>query len=176
MPLTGVPLAGPAIAGFLLLAGCTQGVDERQSPPTTVTYDLTFLQTAEVVATDTVQVFVFDATQKGGDCLSLVGKRSAGTQAFSNAPLTQSAAASPCALLGGDASNAGAVVGVTYGPRSFFAIAQRQSLDFFLGCAETDVEPNVAVVSIALEPANATVVVPSTSCMSLSGKCSGQCM
>ena len=54
------------------------GCSGKAASPVGQTYQLEFPSTEAVVATDTVQVFVFDGGQAGSDCVSLLLTRKAG--------------------------------------------------------------------------------------------------
>ena len=159
------------LGACLALVGC--GSDTDSSGPSAAAYRIEFPSTAAAVASETVQVFVFDATDassKGTDCLTLVIKRK--SKAALPGALAQSVPAAPCELLSG---SKGGISGVTYGSRSFLAVTQRGDDDFFLGCSLAEVSDGGPPVEIPLAPAGPTVSVPDTDCTELSEKCSGGC-
>jgi hypothetical protein len=157
-----------ALCGAALLA-CSQPVDHVASPPTSAQYQVTFPSTAVAVASDTVQVLVFDASATGADCLSLVTARRTGAQLPKGAALLlDTGAVQTCDLAAGQGT-----FQVSYGSRSFFAIAQRAGQDFFTGCTQADVEANIAPVNISLAQDKTGTTVPPTTCTSLSEKCNG---
>jgi hypothetical protein len=171
-----------AVLSWLPLGACTQSTTEVPAPPTVVHYQIVFPDTAAVVAADTIQVMIFDATYDSGACLALVTKRSA----LPSSPvlLAESDPTTPCDLLaaseaegqdGGVAGREGTIAGVTYGSRSLLAVVQRAQADFFIGCAPADIAADTGVISISVLPVDPTIAVPPTACTTLADKCSGTC-
>jgi hypothetical protein len=160
--------AAATLAGVL---ACSQSVNQHPSPATTGQVQIAFPSTAVAVASEKVQVLVFDATVPGTDCLSLLVARESGAETpKAPALLLDTGAVDACALAGGDGA-----LPISYGSRSFLAVAQRGGQDFFTGCAQGDIEADSPPVSITLAEAKIGTHVPPTTCASLSQKCTGGC-
>jgi hypothetical protein len=159
--------AWTAAAGLAM--ACSQPVDEHPSPPSITEYDLRFPSTAVAVATESVQVMVFDASVPGADCLSLATARQSGVDLPASPVLLADTGAQPiCTLTQGQGT-----LEVSYGLRSFFAVSQRQGQDFFFGCTQTDLEADNPPVDVWLAEAKVGTTVPVTTCLTLSQKCGG---
>jgi hypothetical protein len=166
-------MRGPRALTAIVLGGaccvaCSQPVNQVDSPPSDAQYQVSFPSTAVAVASDTVEVLVFDATVEGADCLSLVTARESGAGLPKSPVLLHDTGAVPTCQLQDNGT-----FPLTYGSRSFFAIAQRGGQDFFAGCAQTDVEANIGPVNISLAQVKTGTTVPTTTCTSLSQKCNG---
>jgi hypothetical protein len=158
-------------AALGLVAACAQPVDGQPSPPSDAQYEVRFPSTAVAVATDTLEVMVFDATAAGADCLSLATARASGAQLPQSPVLLSDTGAMPICGITSDPP----AFQVANGLRSFLAIAQRQGQDYFLGCTQTDLEPDAGPIDIWLAEVKIGTTVPATTCMSLSQKCAGGC-
>jgi hypothetical protein len=159
------------IAALGLVAACTQPVTHEASPPSSAQYEVRFPSTAAAVATDTLEVLVFDAAATGGDCLSLATARESGVDLPQSPVLLLDTGAVPiCSITPGQAA-----FELPYGAVSFFAVAQRQGQDLFLGCTQTDLVPDAGPVDIWLAEAKIGTTLPATACMSLTNWCGGGC-
>ena len=131
------------------LAACAEEVVKVPSPPTKARYQISFPSTRVAVATDAIQVTVFDATnpRSGTDCLTLITKQKTKAD-LPKAPLfiTQTDVSPICDVLSG---TKGALPTISYGKRTFMAVAKRGNADFFLGCAEADIGTGDALVDIS---------------------------
>jgi hypothetical protein len=167
-----------------LVASCSQKVEETPSPPTNASYAINFPSTSTAVATDTVEVLAFDATDAiatASDCLTLITKQKSQAD-LPKAPvlLARTQVTPVCSLLdgtgGADAgASLGALAGLTYGKRTLLAVGRRQGQDFVIGCATAEITSAESTIEIQVQPANETVVVPQTACTSVSDKCNGGC-
>lgn len=157
---------GAGAALLLFAVACSSS-----SPAPPATYQLGFASTAIAVATDTVEVQVYDA--KGREATfcneALVKKRNnqdVGTV------IAQSAPRSPCDVLAGKAD----ALDVGFGIRGFVGIAKRGGQDFLLGCLVTNVGPGTPAPLLLLNYATQSVQpAPATTCQDLSQRCSGGC-
>jgi hypothetical protein len=164
-----ISLFVPVVFG---LAACGEEVVKVPSPPTKARYQINFPSTRVAVATEAIQVSVFDATngaQSGTDCLTLVTKQKIKAD-LPKAPLfiAQTDVIPICDILGG---TNGALPTISYGKRTFIAVAKRGNADFFLGCSEANIGPGDALVDISVAQADETVQVPTTTCATLGDKC-----
>jgi len=155
------------LASLGLVVACAQPVDQRQSLPSSTQYELRFPSTAVAVATETVQVMVFDASVTGADCLSLATARVSGAQLPQSPVLLLDTGSVPiCSLAGGQST-----FELSFGARSFLGVAQKGGQDFFYGCTQTDLQPDAGTIDIWLAEARIGTTVPETACTSLSQKC-----
>ncbi|HEY1695082.1 MAG TPA: hypothetical protein VGG39_23100 [Polyangiaceae bacterium] len=162
----------PAALASLALGGlaCSRA-QTGSTGPSSSQYEIVFPSTEAAIATQQVEVLVFDTSMEGADCLSLLITRQAG------APLPESptllldtGAIGTCSLAGGGGS-----LDVAYGPRSFLVVAESGGEDLFTGCAQADVEPNTPPIVVPIAQAATPTALPTTSCTSLSQKCDGGC-
>ncbi len=156
--------AGAALS--FLAAACSSS---SAAPP--ATYQLGFASTAIAVATETVEVQVYDA--KGREATfcneALVKKRN--NQDIGTV-IAQSAPRSPCDVLGGKAD----ALDVGFGIRAFVGIAKRGGQDFLLGCLVTNVGAGTSAPLLLLNYATQSVQpAPATTCQDLSQRCNGGC-
>jgi hypothetical protein len=184
-----VSSAGCATMLGLLVVACSSSTEVVEIPaqPTTAHYQVAFPSTNVAVTTETMQVFVFDATdttKNGTDCLTLITKRRSGGDLPADAlKLFESEPASPCDLLSTTvASDKGepltgkkGALATTYGNRSFLVVTRRAGADYFLGCTTRAITSTDTTVEVALSPADATISVPASMCASLSDKCAARC-
>lgn len=142
-----------------------------EAGPTQGSYTIQFPSTAAAVATETVEVLVFDASVGGGggQCFSLVQKRQSHQQL--PATIVASAPVSPCDV---QSTGAGAVT-VPFGKVAILAVGTRKSADFLIGCTEGTVTPDNTNVVVQLSLAGTGVSVPTTTCTDLKPYCSGSC-
>jgi hypothetical protein len=160
---------------FVGLVACSS--TETPSPPTEARYDISFPSTGAAVATENVQVFVFDGDVAGTDCLTLATRRRTGQDLPPR--LTETEPISPCELRDTASSESrakGRLTNMTYGNRVFFAVATfDRGRDFLVGCAAAIVGAGTQPVEIFLSLASQSVSVPSTTCRELSTKCDSSC-
>ena len=191
-PLSGItkPVAVVLAVAALLSAGCSSDPEEKvvhkPSDNTRAHYQVIFPSAAVAATTETMQLFVFDATNEQKDftdCLSLVTKRKSSAD-LPAAPLKLSETeATPCELFettaAGDAKQPIAgkkgTVELTYGSRTFLVVAKRSKQDYFIGCSKANLSTAETTVEISLTPASAAIAVPTTTCTTLSDRCANRC-
>jgi len=151
----------------VLVAACAS---KQSADPSTGTYTVAFPSTAAAVATDTVKVIAFDVADAGSAliCADLVLARRS-NQALPT-PVAESKEISPCDLASGKGQ-----LTLTYGPRAVLAVAQKSGVDYLIGCAVENVGEGSEQVPVQLALASATVVVPPTTCTTLSDHCGNHC-
>lgn len=159
-------LSSSAVCATLVLA-C--GGDD--SPKAPVTYDLRFPSVDVAVASQTVEVFVFDPLAKENRiCEELLVKRRSRQDlgiAIGRMPPTPI-----CDVLAGNAPS----VEVGFGTWAFLTVVQSSSTDYLLGCTLANVGPGTAKPVVSLSYAAATAPqAPATTCLDLGQKCKGSC-
>ncbi|AKV03476.1 hypothetical protein AKJ09_10139 [Labilithrix luteola] len=152
----------------LLIAACSAG----ESDPSTGTYTVQFPSTSAAIATDSVQLFVFDVG--AGDpnarttiCQNLLQSRKRHdpmSAIVENPPVTT------CELLQGAKP-----ISVPYGEHAVLAIGARRGADFLMGCTVQTFGDGNAPIAIPLALADITVAVPATACNSVSDFCAKTC-
>jgi hypothetical protein len=155
-----------ALVAALVAVGCS--AKDAAVAPTTVT--LTFPSLAAAVASDTVQIQVFDedgVTDLSGACEDLVAE--VGSSQSLPANLVDSSTTA-CDLAGG---NVPFTVGV--GSRAFLVTASSGGTVILIGCSAEKVEGGQLLVPVDLVPLTDAVVLPATTCTTLSAHCSGGC-
>ena len=155
------------------LAACTAG----EAEPTKGTYTVQFPSTAAAVATDFVQVLVFDVKtpdERASICQDLITQRL--TSPGSLTPVVPPApAANICEMRAGRK-----VVTVPYGEHALLAVAQKkdrqdQLRDFLIGCAIMTVGDGDAPVPIPVRLVSVSAPVPATTCGSVGEYCDEKC-
>lgn len=142
--------------------------DEGSAEPVRIAYTVAFPSIAAAVAVDEVQIGAYP-DEGPSTCLSLVQKRS--SQLDLPAPVAPPVAGPPCALAGGDVAS----IEAGFGRVALLVVARRQGADFLIGCTVQSVTENVESVRVPLTLFNNTVVVPETTCATLSSHCGGGC-
>lgn len=146
--------------------------------PTPTQFQLSFASVSAAVATEQVEVYVFDATQSKAEICNTLLIRRRSKQDLGPA-LVRSAPLSPCELQGG----AGGLE-VSFGTRAFFAVGlrqvdvggARQPEDLLLGCTVLEVGPASPAPLILLDYASTNVQeIPGTKCAAFSDHCHGAC-
>jgi hypothetical protein len=152
-----------AIPFAAALLACTAEADG----PSAGTYTLKFPSTAAAVATDTVQLFVFDVpaapAERAGFCQTLIQarKRKDPQRAVaSNQPVNI------CELLQGRKA-----ITIEYGERAILALAQRRGVDFMIGCTLQTLGDGDALTPIDLGLIDVGNPVPETNCNSVGDFC-----
>ena len=155
--------------GFCVVLISACGSDDTKKAPTN--YDLRFPSIDVAVATDTIEVFVFDPLAKETRiCEELLVKQR------SQQELGQWIARLPptplCDVLSGNT----APVDVGFGTWAFFAVAQRSSTDYLLGCTLANVGPGTEKPVITFSYASSTAPpAPPTTCLDVTQKCKRAC-
>ena len=154
------------------LVACTSG----EAEPSRGTYTVQFPSTAAAVATDFVQILVFDVGDgdRGGLCQSLITSRITDpAQLVPSVPA--GTAANICEMRAGRKP-----VNVPYGERALLAIAQRkdaedQLKDFMIGCAIMTIGEGDAPLPIPVRLISVNQPVPATTCGSVGEYCDAKC-
>jgi hypothetical protein len=152
------------------LVACTAG----EASPTGGTVTIQFPSTQAAVATDYVQLYVFDVTpeDRGSICLDKVTARKR------EEPLNPSftpPAWNICELLGGRNPAT-----IPYGEKAILAVAQRKDKnnelqDFMIGCAVETVGDGDAPIPIHLALLDVRTPVPDTNCATVGDYCGLRC-
>jgi hypothetical protein len=156
--------------GAILLGACTAG----EASPTAGVVSMQFPSTQAAVATDFVQLFVFDITpeQRETVCLDKIGARKR------QEPLNASLTPPPwniCELLAGRRPAT-----IPYGEKAILAVAQRkdrndQLQDFMIGCAVQTLGEGDAPLPVRLALLNVGTPVPETNCATVGDYCGSRC-
>ena len=155
----------PAVLAALAVA-CTAG-EEAPSPGT---YTIEFPSTAAAVATDTVQLLVFEAppeAERDGFCATLIRARKRRDQLR---PLSSNQPVNICEMLFGRKP-----VTIGYGDKAILAIAQRKGEDFMIGCNMQKVGDGDLPLPISMALFDVGSPVPDTQCVSVGEFCAGRC-
>ena len=151
----------------LVIAACTA----PSSGPSAGTYSVSFPSTAAAVATDTVQLMVFDvptgAVDRQDFCLSLVQARK---RKEPQKPVLQNAPVNICEMLGGRKP-----ITIPYGEKAVLAVAQRKAQDFLSGCVIQTFGEGDAPLDIALSLVEVSNAIPDTPCATVGEFCTGKC-
>ncbi|MDF2692242.1 MAG: hypothetical protein K0S65_625 [Labilithrix sp.] len=160
-------------SGFSAMLGCTSG----EADPSKGSYTVQFPSTAAAVATDFVQVLVFDMKaddDRSSFCQELITARLT-TPGSLTPSLPPAPAANICEMRAGRKP-----VTVPYGEHALLAIAQKkdrqdQLKDFLIGCAVMTLGEGDAPLPIPVRLVSVNAPVPSTTCGSVGEYCDGQC-
>lgn len=164
-----------AIASFaVLLASCSAG----EADPSKGVYTVQFPSTAAAVATDFVQILVFDvksAAERATLCEDLIAARLTDPATLTPSVDPPAPAANICEMRAGRKP-----VIVPYGEHALLAIAQRrdkqeQLKDFMIGCAIMTVGQGDAPLPIPVRLVSVNQPVPATNCVSVGEYCDGKC-
>ncbi len=165
------PLATKAFAlvtsviGAALVVACS-----AEATPSTGSYTVNFPSVAAAVATDTVQLFVFDA--KGQDpnsvCSELMLKVKS-KQDLGPSILTGPAVA-PCDLAAGAKA-----ITIPYGEKAIVALGQSGGVTLLAGCVQETVGTGNLPISVSLGIVSTKTSVKATTCTKLSDFCSQAC-
>jgi hypothetical protein len=140
----------------LAVAACTAS----PSGPSTGTYSVSFPSTAAAVATDTVQLLVFDVpktpVERNNFCQALIQARK---REEPQKPVLQNQPVNICELLGGRKP-----ITIPYGEKAVLAVARRKGKDFLSGCAIQTFGDGDAPLDIALALVDVGAAVPDTDC------------
>jgi hypothetical protein len=154
----------------LLGIGVAVACSSTKAPPPPTGYTLLFPSTDVAVATDTVEVLVFDVPPDQPDLCNTLVLHKRSNQDLGPS-LTTSTPKSVCDLAAGTGT-----VAVSFGVRAFFAIGRQGQNDFLLGCTAQQVAGGTTPPSIYLDYVSDTVrPAPPSPCRSVSQKCTGGC-
>ena len=139
--------------------------------PSTGTYSVAFPSTAAAVATDTVQLLVFEVPaapdQRADFCLTLIqGRKRQDPQK----PILLNAPVNICEMLGGRKPFT-----IPYGEKAVLAVAKRKMNDFLIGCAIETFGEGDAPLAIDLALVDVGVAVPDTPCATVGDFCTQKC-
>ena len=144
------------------------------TPPSKGNYTVEFPSTEAAVATDFVQILVFDVdpAKRAEICDELVASRI--TDPDNVKPIQPPAEANICEMRAGRKP-----VVIPYGEHAIVAVAQRmdgdQRKDFLIGCAIMTIGEGDAPLPIPLRPVAVDATIPSTKCPSVGEYCDGKC-
>lgn len=161
-----------ALFALLALAACTSG----EAEPSEGTYTVQFPSTAAAVATDFVQILVFDVGRDRAErCQELITARVSDPQSLTPVVNPPSPAANICEMRAGRKP-----VRVPYGEHAILAIAQRkdaedQLRDFLIGCAIMTIGEGDAPRPIPVSLISVNQPVPTTTCGSVGEYCEARC-
>lgn len=159
----------PLLATLGVVA-CSAG----EASPTSGVVSMQFPSTQAAVATDFVQIFVFDIKpeEAGSICLDKVSARKR------QEPLNASLTPPPwniCELLAGRRPAT-----IPYGEKAILAVAQRkdkndQLQDFMVGCAVQTLGDGDAPIPVRLALIDVGTPVPETNCATVGDYCGSRC-
>jgi hypothetical protein len=150
----------------------------NEAEPTKGTYTILFPSTAAAVATDFVQVLVFDIpdpSKRDEVCQTLIRQRITDPAQLRPSVDPPAPAANICEMHAGRKP-----VVVPYGEHALLAVAQRkdekdQVKDFLIGCALMTVGDGDAPLPIPLRLISLNQPVPLTTCGSVGEYCADKC-
>jgi hypothetical protein len=152
-------------------AACTAG----EADPTTGTYTVAFPSTAAAVATDIVQVLVFDVddANRASRCQDLITARL--TSPASLEPSLTPPALPLCEMLARTST-----LDLPYGEHAFLAVAQKKDRDdnlrdFMIGCSVMTIGDGDAPLPIPVRLVSVNLPVPPTDCTTVGEYCAGHC-
>ena len=154
-----------------LVVACTAG----EGPPSSGTYTIQFPSTAAAVATDAVQILVFDASNPATSasiCDDVLQSRKRGDNLV---PEFQNTPVNICEMLRGVKP-----VTLNYGPKAILAIglrkANNQFNDFLIGCTVQTIGDGSFVLNVPVTLVDIATSVPDPGdCDSVGDYCSGSC-
>jgi hypothetical protein len=160
-------------AAAVALGACTAG----EADPSKGTYTVQFPSTAAAVATDFVQILVFDVKspeERAAICQNVITARLT-TPGSLEPSVPPAPAANICEMRAGKKP-----VEIPYGEHAILAIAQKkdrqdQLKDFLIGCAIMTVGDGDAPVPIPLRLVSVSAPVPATTCGSVGEFCDTGC-
>lgn len=160
-------LAATVVLAAVVATACSAGEDG----PSAGTYTIQFPSTAAAVATDTVQLLVFDLPKSPGEragfCQTLIQARK---RKDPQKPATQNAPVNICEMLQGRKP-----ITIEYGEKAVLAVAQRRAVDFMIGCTIQTFGDGNAALPIDLSLIDVGNPVPETTCTSVTDFCTMKC-
>lgn len=164
--------SGLALASGLI-AACSSGEGE----PSKGAYTIQFPSTAAAVATDFVQVLVFDVNpgNRAHICEDLIAARLTDASKLTPSVNPPAPAANICEMRAGRKA-----VTIPYGEHALLAIAQKKDRqdvvkDFMIGCAIMTIGEGDAPLAIPVRLVSVNQPVPTTTCGSVGEYCDGKC-
>jgi hypothetical protein len=159
-----------------LVAACSGG----EAEPSTGSYTVQFPSTAAAVATDFVQILVFDVKspeERPTLCGDLIAARLTDPTTLVPSVNPPAPAANICEMRAGKKP-----ITIPYGEHALLAIAQRrdpqnpeQLQDFMIGCAIMTFGKGDAPLPIPVKLVTVNQRVPATTCASVGEYCDGLC-
>ncbi|MEO6572414.1 MAG: hypothetical protein ABIP89_01150 [Polyangiaceae bacterium] len=158
-------LTSTLFAAFVLVA-CSGGTTATQQG----TISVTFPSVHAAIASDEVELHVFDATDEN-TCLDLVQKRR--TAQVLPPGIIDRTPIPTCDFLAGK----GVPLDVGYGKRAFLVATRHAGKDILVGCTIQGVGDAPIAVDVPLTTINAMTQIPGkdADCVTLSMKCQGGC-
>ena len=160
-------VAALAFACAIVVTSCSASNDT----PSPGTYTVQFPSTAAAVATDTVQLLVFETpktpAERTGFCQTLIQARKRKDPqkpALTNAPVNI------CEMLQGRKP-----ITLAYGEKAILAVAQRRAVDFLIGCTIETLGDGPAPLPIELGLIDVGNPVPDTTCTTVGDFCAMKC-
>jgi hypothetical protein len=154
------------------LAACSPGTADKKDGALTVS----FQKTSDAIATDTLELRVYDASTVDGsipnDCLNLISTEQNSPQTLPK-PIYDSTKVDTCNFF----TNKIKPFDMGFGPRSFLVVGQRNinnnATDYVIGCTLAGIGDvsNSVNVELSLFDTKAPLVPDSTKCASLSDRC-----
>lgn len=158
----------PFLAAF---AGTVIACSAGEESPSLGTYTIQFPSTAAAVATDTVQLLLFDLPKTQSDrtafCATLIQARK---RKDLQKPALLNQSVNICEM-----SQGRRPITIPYGERAVLAIAQRRGIDFMVGCAIQTFGQGDAPLPIAMSLVDVGNAVPDTTCSTVSDFCTLKC-
>jgi hypothetical protein len=165
-----------AVFGACAILGCSSGAPE----PSKGKYTVEFPTTAAAIATDFVQLLVFDVidpSKRAELCEKLISARIT-DPATLRPSVSPPAPVNICEMLAGRKP-----ITIPYGEHALLAIAQRKEskenkevlTDFLIGCAIMTVGDGDAPIPLPLRLVSTSQVVPVTTCAGVGAYCSNNC-
>lgn len=156
-----------------VFGACTSG----QADPSKGVYSIEFPSTAAAIATDVVQILVFDVKSpedRSKLCQDLIVARLTSPDTLEPS-VPPTAPANVCELLAGRQE-----VLVPYGEHALIAVAQKKDAqgaarDFMIGCSIMTLGEGDAPLPISLHLVSVNRGVPATTCGSVGEFCAGTC-
>lgn len=160
-------LATTTVIAAVVSTSCSAG----EKDPSAGTYTVKFPSTAAAVATDTVQLLVFDLprlpSERAGFCQTLIQARK---RKDPQKPMTSNAPVNICEMLQGRKP-----ITIQYGEKAVLAVAQRRAVDFLIGCTIQTFGDGNAPLPIDLGLIDVGIPVPDTTCTSVTDFCTQKC-
>lgn len=157
------------LAPVLVVTACTAG----EGPPSPASYIIKFPSTAAAVATDQVQLLIFDfpPEQREVVCPNLVQARK---KREPQSPSVTGPVVNICEMLRGMKP-----IVVPYGEKAVLAVAIRKGGDYMLGCmlhTFGDEDDEATKLSLPVALVDVGQPVPETNCTSVGDFCSNACI
>jgi len=157
----------------MMAAACTSG----EAEPSRGAYTVQFPSTAAAVATDFVQILVFDVKpeDRGRICEDLIATRLTDPAKLIPSVNPPAPAANICEMRAGRKP-----VAIPYGEHALLAVAQKKDRgdvvrDFMIGCAIMTIGDGDAPLSIPVRLVSVNQPVPATTCGSVGEYCDEKC-